>query len=114
MTIEKQLHAIFKQLSSADQHAVLAFAEFLQTRQISTPTVVPIACILPRPPEESVIAAIKRLSKSYPMLEKTELFNEVSSLMTEHLLQGQDKKQIIDKLEAVFLRHYEDFMQRKS
>lgn len=102
---ERHLCSIFKQLPSTEQHTLLAFAEFLQTRKTTTPTPMQPQ-ILPRPPEESVIAAVKRLSKSYPMLDKAKMLDETSSLMTAHLLHGRDKVEVIDDLEALFLKHY--------
>ena len=44
------------------------------------------AVLIPRPETESVIAAIKRLSKTYPMLERKLLFNQTSILMNYLLI----------------------------
>jgi hypothetical protein len=102
---ERHLCSLFKQLPAAEQQTLLAFAEFLQTRQTTLPSPVQPQ-ILPRPPEESVIAAVKRLSKTYPMLDKAKMLDETSSLMTAHLLHGRDKVDVINDLEALFLKHY--------
>jgi hypothetical protein len=66
----------------------------------------------PRPESESVVAAIKRLTGSYPMLEKQALFSKTSELMSAHLLQGRDAEEIIDELESVFHKHYRDYVER--
>jgi hypothetical protein len=101
----RRLREIFSQLPVAEQQTLVAFAEFLYAR---VPPTQPQ--LLPRPPEESVIAAIKRLSKSYPMLDKAKILEEASSLLSEHLLQGRDRVAVIDQLEERFLHHYAEFV----
>lgn len=116
MTTSKQqrLQGIFRQLPSEQQQTLLAFAEFLHSRVTVSPT-IPLEPILkPRPADESVIAAIKRLSQSYPMLDKAVLLNETSHLMSEHLLRGRNKNEVIDELEAVFQRNYQEFLENKE
>jgi len=102
---ERRLQRIFKKLPRADQKTVLAFAEFLAARIPFEPIGKPN--LLPRPAKESVIAAIKRLSQSYQMLDKSEMFGETSTLMTQHLMQGRSAEEVIDELEIVFSQHYE-------
>ncbi len=103
---QRRLQSIFKQLSPQHKETILSFAEFLLAQTTQTPPAKPQ--IQPRPPNESVIAAIKRLSKSYPMLDKAKMLDETSNLMTEHMLKGRDSVEIIDELEVIFLRHYKD------
>jgi hypothetical protein len=109
-----RLQRIFKQLPPEQQETLLAFAEFLQSRLVEKPIPPPQPKRLPRPPNESVVAAIKRLAQSYPMLDKAKMLNETSRLMTEHILQGRDRVEVIDELETVFLRHYEEFISEKT
>jgi hypothetical protein len=47
---------------------------------------------MPRPSQESVVAAIKRLSKTYEMLDRGPMLNETSALMSAHVLQGRPVK----------------------
>ena len=68
--------------------------------------IVPIA----RPEEEGVIPAIKRLSKTYPMLDKKVLFEQTSVAMSAHVLSEITAKDSIDRLEDVFRKEYEDFI----
>ncbi len=103
----ERLQTIFKKLSSEQQQALLEFAEFLLTRIVKEPLVK--AKLIPRTPDESVIAAIKRLSKSYPMLDKAVMLDKTSVLMTEHIMQGRDKTEVIDELETIFLSYYEKY-----
>lgn len=114
MTISERLQRIVMQLSPSDQQTLFAFAEFLHARGASPSLPPPLPQILPRPPDESVVAAIKRLASSYPMLDKAKMLDKTSTLMTEHILQGRDKIAVIDELEAVFLHHYEEFTHHRE
>jgi len=111
---QQRLQNIFQQLPPEQQQTLLAFAEFLHTRitEESLPPTKPI--LKPRPLNESVIAAIKRLSESYPMLKKAILLNDTSRLMTEHIMHGRDSVEIIDELEAIFSRHYQTLIENKE
>ncbi|EDN67780.1 conserved hypothetical protein [Beggiatoa sp. PS] len=111
---QQRLQNIFQQLPPEQQQTLLAFAEFLHTRitEESLPPAKPI--LKPRPLNESVIAAIKRLSESYPMLKKAILLNDTSRLMTEHIMHGRDSVEIIDELEAIFSRHYQTLIENKE
>lgn len=112
MTPLQHLREIFTQLPSAEQQTLLAFAEFLHARL--PPSVPDQPHVFPRPVDESVVAAIKRLSKSYPMLDKAKMLDKTSLLMTEHVLSGRDKVEVIDELEKLFLEHYEKLMDTKK
>jgi len=112
---EKKLLKYFRQLSPQDSQSLLSFAEFLAAR--SQADVEPDTLIvnkIQRPAEESVIAAIKRLSASYPMLDKDKMLTETSSLMTQHIVQGRAVTEVIDELELVFERHYDAFIEEKE
>lgn len=91
---------------------LMAFAEFLDSRDNAL-TREPVnlePANMPRPDDESVVAAIKRLKASYHMLESRHLLDEVSILMTQHVMQGREKKVVIDELEVLFRRHFDKFM----
>lgn len=110
-SIEKKLLKHFSQLSEAQQQTLLQFAEFLLTRSDDADEAgqkdIPPPVLKERPAEETVVGAIKRLTASYPMLEKDRLFNETSVLMTKHVMQGHAAHVVIDELEMLFQRHYE-------
>jgi len=109
MTMEQRLLQYFKQLSASEQETLTAFAEFLSIRTVKTETVLAVPQLTPRPPKESVVAAIKRLSKSYYMLDKSKMLDETSALMTEHIMRGRAAVEVIDELEKAFSRRYEEF-----
>ena len=43
------------------------------------------------------------------MLDKAKMLHESSTLMTQHVMQGRAAADVIDDLEAVFRRYYEEF-----
>jgi len=89
------------------------FAEFLVAKY-PAPELEQAYVSLPRPQGESVIAAIRRLSKSYPMLDKTTLFDQTSAAMSAHILQDISAEESIDKLETVFREKYQAFVEHKK
>lgn len=97
---------IVRDLPDADVDTVLAFAEFL-TQRAEPVREMPPPVDIPRPDQESVVKAIKRLAATYPMLDRAKMLNETSILMTQHVMQGRDAVEVIDELEILFRRHYE-------
>jgi len=59
-----------------------------------------------RPERESVVAGLKRLSQTYPMLSKTEMLSATSDLVARNIMLGTDAAQVIDQLEDIFREHY--------
>ncbi len=111
---ERQLCKLYKKLNKADRHSLLSFAEFLVSREATfsknTQTTIPTTPLdIPRPKHESVIKAVRRLKKTYPMLNTDSMFDTISALMTSHIMEARPAATVIDELEALFTRHYEDF-----
>ena len=112
---EKQLVGMFHKMSALDQVALLAFAEFLSQRAVPNAVAIPVPEVeellepvdIPRPKDERVVAAVKRLSRTYPMLNKNKMLGDTSTLMTGHIMQGREAKEVIDELESLFRREYE-------
>jgi hypothetical protein len=106
---ERQLLQLHATLGTAEQETLLAFAAFLASRQtVQAPIVLcPEPTLLAAPPGESVIGAIKRLSASYPMLDKKTLLHETASLMSQHVMQGRAAAEVITELELLFLQRYQ-------
>ncbi|MEJ2620472.1 MAG: hypothetical protein P8163_09465 [Candidatus Thiodiazotropha sp.] len=112
---QQRLLELFGQIPPAQRDTLLAFAEFLAQRDTQpAETVEQSSPMAPkqieRPSEESVVKAIRRLSKSYFMLERDRLLDQTSSLMTSHVMQGREAKEVIDELEALFKKHYQDYL----
>ena len=107
---EQRLLNLFRQLPESEQDKLLSYAEFLVQRGGAQPDGVVEKALpkeIPRPQSETVIAAMRRLSEAFHMLEKDELLHEASALMTAHVMQGRPAVEVIDELEVVFRRHYE-------
>ncbi len=108
---EQRLLNLFRQLPESEQDKLLSYAEFLFQRAGPQPDGAveerALPKEIPRPQSETVIAAMRRLSETFHMLEKDELLHEASELMTAHVMQGRPAVEVIDQLEVVFRRHYE-------
>jgi hypothetical protein len=104
--IEKRLLEILESLPDEQAQQLLDYAEFLFARHGRSPEAgEPLD--LPRPEQETVVRAIKRLRETYPMLDPAKLLNETSMLMSQHVMQGKDAVEVIDKLEILFRSHFE-------
>lgn len=104
---EKDLLRIFRALPPEQQDTLFTFAEFLATRAVDTPREIGDPESIPRPAEEKVVHAIKRLRATYPMLDHSKMLHEISEYMTQHLVMGKPAGEVIDALETVFRKHYE-------
>lgn len=108
---ESKLLNIFSDLDKNDQSSVLSFAEFLleKAKQDGRLVIVDKPVDILRPEEERVVAAIKRLSATFPMLKKNSMLNETAALMSEHILKGRAAVDVINELEIQFQVRYEEF-----
>ena len=108
---QNKINDIYDALPSESQKTLMDFAEFLFQRDGNSEPVATEKMDIPRPEKESVVAALKRLNQTYPMVEKKLVFHEASSLMTDHIMQGRDAVEVVDELEALFEKHYQEFLQ---
>jgi hypothetical protein len=114
---EKRLTGILRKLPAAQAGMLLEFAEFLLARHGATSKPeqgkaigaleIPAPVGIPRPAEETVVKAVKRLRATYPMLDPRKLLNQTSDLVTQHLVQGREAIEVIEELEILFRSHYE-------
>ena len=137
MTEEEQsLLDIYRQLSEHDAHSLLRFAEFLAGYEVtaakivdqdaSVPSRATVTSIAPateemtdeipqpekieRPEQEKVVDALKRLSTTYPMLDKKTLLDKASELVAQHVMFGKPAKTVIDEIEEMFSKAYDKFV----
>ena len=104
----RRLSEVAGRLPEEQQRTLLQFAEFLLAQAPEAePAPLPEPKEIARPPGESVIKAMRRLSETYFMLERGPLLSETSALMAQHVMQGRAAVEVIDELEVVFARHYE-------
>lgn len=108
---QRKLLKLYKTLGEQEKKSLLAFAAFLSQQENDEAPAdagIPEPQLIPRPDEESVVSAIKRLSVSYPMLDRSTLLTETSSLMTAHIMHGRLAVDVIDELEILFINYYEE------
>lgn len=98
----KLISEIFDYLPESDQTTLFEFAEFLKSRAPVPASQVTEPLGINRPEEESVVGAIKRLKKNYPMLVHKTLLNETSEWMMKHMMHGMPAVEVIDELEILF------------
>jgi hypothetical protein len=108
----KKLLELFQNLQPDQQETLIAFAEFLVARNGGQPSAVPLP--IERPGEETVVMAIRRLVRTYPMLDRRSLMTDASQIMAQHALEGRAAEEVIDELELVFARHYEKMKEGTS
>lgn len=105
----KKLLELFGKLAPEQQETLMAFAEFLVTREERGSAAAPAQPLpIERPAEETVVMAIKRLVRTYPMLDRRKLLGETSRFIVEHALEGRAAAEVIDELEVAFAKHYRE------
>lgn len=105
---KSRIQDLLDNLPTAQQQQLLEFAEFLSTRyQVETDEPVTDPLPIERPADETLIAAMKRLRETYPMLDPEKLVHEASGLMSSHMLQGKPAAEVIDELEQLFRQHFD-------
>lgn len=110
---QQRLLKLYRALPEQERVTLMAFAEFLVQRAEAAEDGVDRAAEPPqpkpiaRPQRETVVAAIRRLSESYFMLDRQVLFHETAGLMSAHVLQGRPARDVIDELEQLFANHYQ-------
>jgi hypothetical protein len=105
---ERRLLRAFRALAEVQQQGLLDYAEFLVGRALPQAEVMrQVPLEIPRPAQESVVKAIKRLRQTYPMVDRAKILHEISGLMTQHLVHGKAATVVIDELEIMFRQHYE-------
>ena len=108
---EEKLLALFEKLDSGRQQTLIQFAGYLAARATQDGERAPSAPAQPlpiaRPETETVVMAIKRLTQTYPMLDRRKLFGDTSKFVAQHALEGRAAVEVIDELEIVFAKHFE-------
>jgi hypothetical protein len=119
--LEVRLLAVFRVLDAQDRHALQPTPSSWRcsdARSVAVERIDDVAAASPQPearPEgESVVMAIKRLTRTYPMIDRRKLMGPTSLLMSQHALQGRAATEVIDELEVVFERHYRETAGRET
>jgi len=121
---QRRLLGLFERLEQGERNTLLAFAEFLAARtpdesapddpqkndaskEVERPKTIE------RPGDESVVAAIRRLSEAYFMLDRQDMLNDTAALMGAHVMQSRPAPKVIDELEVLFETHYDRYLQSR-
>jgi hypothetical protein len=102
----KSLVDLFNSLDEERQSSLLDYAEFLQSKGGVVQQDIGEPVEIPKPENESVVGAIKRLKQTYPMIDSMEVFTVASNLMTDHMVKGRDSEEVINEIEALFESTY--------
>ena len=120
---EERLLEVHSALTADNRDSLLSFAEFLLSRQPAddpagenatppaAPTPLEAPLDIPRPENETVVGAIRRLRESYSMVPRQAVFHHSSTLMTRHIIEGAEAGTVITELEALFLSEYNKLKQ---
>ena len=114
MNQTQKIKRLLSQLDEQHQQAVLDYATFLvqQYRIDENRDTDQKPAAIARPEQESVIAGIKRLKKTYPMLDTDIMLDEISTLMGQHILKGRESAEVIDELQSIFEARYAQYLNR--
>lgn len=104
---DRKLLELFERLAPEQQERLIAFAEILAGGGPEAGSAAREPVAIPRPEGETVTMAIRRLTRTYPMLDRRRLMVEASQFLAQHALEGRPANEVIDELERVFARHYE-------
>ncbi|ABK44966.1 hypothetical protein Mmc1_2466 [Magnetococcus marinus MC-1] len=112
----KTLLEVWAKLGEPERRSVESFARFLLSQQ--QPEVAPVAPIteplnLPAPPGESVVKALKRLKRNYPMIEADMSLLDASAQLVMERMMGGDDAEIIVKMERLFDNYYQNWQAKQ-
>ena len=108
---EAKLLKQFRALPEEAQRSVIHFCDFLSSQHPLTADEIAQPKDITRPSGESVVLAMRRLSETYFMLDKDNILTEASALMSQHILQGREAVEVIDELENLFEKHYDELVE---
>lgn len=110
----QQLIKLYESMNEEQQRSLSDFADFLFDRHGPAIKEILPPENIPRPEQETVVGAIKRLKSTYHMVESMTVFSSASSLMTEHMVKGRDVNEVIDEMEKLFDDAYRKMLQDRE
>ncbi len=109
----RNVDALLKLFDSLDQErqtSLFDYAEFLLSKGGPVVKEIGEPLAIPKPDNETVVGAIKRMKRTYPMVDSLQVFSTASNLMTEHMVKGRDVDEVIEEIETLFEQTYRDLM----
>ena len=107
----KQLIDLYEAMDDERKLSLGDFADFLYAKAGPVVKEIPPPEEVPRPEQETVVGAVKRLKIKYHMVESMTVFSAASSLMTDHMVKGRDVVEVIDEMEILFEDAYKNLLQ---
>lgn len=107
----KSLLELYEAMDDERKRSLCDFAEFLYAQAEPVSKEIPPPDDIPRPAEETVVGAVKRLKAKYHMVESMSVFSAASALMTDHMVKGRDVVEVIDEMEILFEQAYNKLLQ---
>ena len=107
----KELIDLYESIDDERKHSLCDFADFLYAKAGPVIKEVPPPDEIPRPDQETVVGAVKRLKIKYHMVESMTVFSAASALMTDHMVKGRDVVEVIDEMEILFEDAYTKLLQ---
>ena len=107
----KELIDLYDAMDDERKLSLCDFADFLYAKAGPVVKEIPPPEDVPRPEQETVVGAVKRLKTKYHMVESMTVFSAASSLMTDHMVKGRDVAEVIDEMEVLFEEAYKNLLQ---
>ena len=107
----KELIDLYEAMDDERKRSLCDFADFLYAKAGPVVKEIPPPEDVPRPEQETVVGAVKRLKTKYHMVESMTVFSAASSLMTDHMVKGRDVAEVIDEMEVLFEEAYKNLLQ---
>ncbi len=105
---------LYQAMDDSRKKSLSDFADFLYAQAEPVSTEVQSPDDIPRPEQETVVGAIKRLKVTYHMIGSMSVFSEASALMTDHMVKGRDVVEVIDEMEVLFEDAYKKLVQKSN
>jgi hypothetical protein len=105
---------LYQALDDSRKKSLSDFADFLYAQAEPVSKEVEAPDDIPRPEQETVVGAIKRLKATYHMIGSMSVFSEASALMTDHMVKGRDVVEVIDEMEVLFEDAYKQLVQESN
>jgi hypothetical protein len=102
---------LYASMDDERKRSLCDFADFLYAQAEPVSKEIPPPDDIPRPEEETVVGAVKRLKSQYHMVDSMAVFSAASALMTDHMVKGRDLVEVIDELERLFEDAYNKLLQ---
>ena len=104
-----RLAGLCEKLDDDARRELVEYAELLASRAGKAPV---LASATTRPAEETVLQAVRRLTRSYPGLRKGSLMQPMGELVSQHILGARAAEEVIEELESLYARAHANRVRR--